>query len=93
MKPNAKGKGKLESRWESGIWFGVGEESSETLIETSQGVIKVRSIRRKASEEGRWNREEMQEMKGLPREPTPGAKGYEARSKITFPEEKTYPAA
>ena len=51
LKPKSVGKDKLHSRWGEGVWFGVREESGETLIGTREGVIKVRTFRRKAGAE------------------------------------------
>ena len=64
LKPQSKGKDKFNSRWESGIWLGIREESGETFVGTKEGVIKVRTVRRKSSEQDRWNAEEYKEMKG-----------------------------
>ena len=46
-KPGMKGKTKFEPRWETGIWLGIRQESGEGSGGTSEGVIKIRSIRRK----------------------------------------------
>ena len=40
--PKSKGVDKLESRWSSGVWIGLRDESGEILIGTELGVIKVR---------------------------------------------------
>ena len=37
------------------IWLGIREESGEVIIGTEDGVIKVRSVRRKATHEERGN--------------------------------------
>ena len=49
-----RGTGKYESKWETGIWLGVKDESNEIIIGTNQGVLKARSIRRYASHGDRW---------------------------------------
>ena len=51
LKPKTKGKDKLKSRWESGIFLGIRDESAEVFIGTGNGVVRVRTIRRKGSEE------------------------------------------
>ena len=51
---------------------GIRDESGEIIIGTSDGVIKVRSVRRKPTHEERWNEVQINEMKGTPHEPTPG---------------------
>lgn len=48
-KPKSKGRDKLKVRWETGIFLGIRNSSNEVLIGTSEGVIKVRSIRRKGT--------------------------------------------
>ena len=73
LKPKSK---KLyDTRWESGIWLGIREESGETFIGTDLGVIEVRSVRRKALEAERWNAAAFDTMKGTPWEPEPGRPG------------------
>ena len=54
LKPKSRGKRKLESRWTTGIWAGIRDETNEVMIGTDEGIIKVRTIRRKGSEEERW---------------------------------------
>ena len=73
LKPKSKGKKKLQSRWASGIWLGIWDESSEIIIGTNEGCIKVRTVRRKGTDTERWNVVQIQEMKGTPWEPTPGS--------------------
>ena len=43
--PNSKGKDKMESRWDRGIWLGLRSTSTEHYVGTADGVIKVREIR------------------------------------------------
>ena len=47
LKPTSRGL-KLQSRWGGGIWLGVRDESNEAYVGTPEGVLKVRTIRRKA---------------------------------------------
>ena len=56
LKPKSVGKDKMNTRWGSGIWLGIREESGKTFVGTEDGVIKTRSIRRKAGSE-RWNKD------------------------------------
>ncbi len=51
----SKGNIKLASRWETAIWLGIREEFGDIIVGTSEGVIKVRTVTRKGSEEERWN--------------------------------------
>ena len=66
MEAGTKGKHKFDTRWKEGIWLGIRDESGEVIIGTSDGIIKCRSVRRKATEEERWNRIQIDEMKGTP---------------------------
>ena len=45
LKPESLGVNKLDSRWSTGHFLGIRDESNELLIGTSQGVLKVRTIR------------------------------------------------
>ena len=72
LKPNSKGKMKAENRWSNGVWLGSGDESGDHIIGTEKGTIKVRTVRRKGSEEDRWNSEEFTKLQGTPWEPIPG---------------------
>ena len=42
--PESVGVSKLDSRWSTGHFLGIRDESHELLIGTSQGVLKVRPI-------------------------------------------------
>ena len=75
LKVGTEGIDKLETRWESGIWLGIKDESGEVIIGTKEGAIKVRTIRRKGTKAERWNKEEFNAMKGTPWEPVPGGEG------------------
>ena len=46
LRPGTRGKDKLLSRWESGIWLGMRDESGEVIIGTEMGCLKVRDVRR-----------------------------------------------
>ena len=76
LRPKSKGIHKLKSRWETGVYLGIRDESTEIFIGTEQGVIKVRTIRRKGSEEERWNIVQVDRMKGTPWEPQPGRNSF-----------------
>ena len=64
-----KGKQKFEPRWESGVWLGIRQESGESIVGMKNGVIKVRSIRRKGIETERWDKEVYGALVGTPRQP------------------------
>ena len=74
------------------IFIGIRDESGEYLVGTPEGVIKVRSIRRKGSEEERWNWEEIEKVKGLPWQPTPGVQGYDIRPTTMIPDKGEKPS-
>ena len=86
-----------ESRWATGVWIGIKDESSESLIGTLEGVIKVRTIRRKGSHDERWDPEIINNFKGVPWEPIPGVSGSEIRTRVIIevrdPDEVSEPAA
>ena len=52
--------------------LGIRDESGEILIGTDRGVVKCRTVRRKATDEERWDRAAVELMKGTTWEPTPG---------------------
>jgi hypothetical protein len=72
--PGSLGHDKLDSRWGSGIWLGIYDDSGEYLVGTSKGVIKTRTFKRKADPTSRWNMKEIYEMKGTPWQPYPNDK-------------------
>lgn len=72
--PNSLGHDKLDSRWGSGIWLGVFEDSGEYLVGTRHGIIRCRTFKRKADPAQRWNLKEIYEMKGTLWEPSLGDK-------------------
>ena len=72
-------------RWSDGVFLGVRDESGEVIIGTKEGVIKVRSIKRKASIEARWNKELIDSFKGTPWEPVPGKEGAEIKTSVCIP--------
>ena len=57
LKPKSKGLHKLSCRWDTGVWLGFRDESGEVFMGTPNGVIKVRTVRRKGSHEARWSDE------------------------------------
>ena len=59
------GRNKGESRWRTGTFLGVREESGEYKVGTEEGVVKCRTYKPMGSSEERWNREEIDKMKGL----------------------------
>ena len=82
LKPKSRGKMKAENKWRGGVWLGIREESGEYIIGTEKGTIKVRTVRRKGSEEDRWNWDEFTKIQGTPWEPIPGRPGIELTANI-----------
>ena len=78
-------RGKIEPRWDTGVYLGSREESNEILIGTPTGVIKARSFRRQGRHEDRWDPDRILGIKGLPWEPIPGIKTYDIRSRVAVP--------
>jgi hypothetical protein len=54
-------------------------------VGTSEGVIKVRTVRRQGNAGTIWVEESMSVMKGTPWEPVPGREGVEVMSKVELP--------
>ena len=65
------------------MFAGVRADSGELYRMPEEGVIKVRNSQRRPEEE-RWDHEEFQSAKGVPWEPTPGAKGVEVQSHLRY---------
>ena len=85
LKPGSRGMDKMYSRWETGVFVGVRDESGEVIVGTKDGFIKVRTFRRKASKESRWNRIEFDAIQGTPWEPIPGREGIELKTAVVIP--------
>ena len=88
LKPGSKGKDKFDPRWEDGIWLGIADRTNEVIVGTSEGVIKVRDIRRKGTNKERWNVSNFNEFKGVPWEPIPGREGIEIRARVHVPSDR-----
>ena len=86
---DAKGKEKLDTRWNSGIWLGVMDNSHEIIIGTSSGCLKSREVRRYADDADRWNLDAFQAMQGVPWQPVPGLESEQIKVKIEVPKLKT----
>ena len=74
----------MESRWRTGVWLGIGSESNEVIIGTSEGVVKARSIRRKGSEEESWCRDEFNKIQGTPWQPVPGVESEQIKVAVAL---------
>ena len=92
MRANTKGKDKFDSRWEQGVWLGIREDSGESIIGTSAGVIKARTIGRREIAAERWNIQLFYGFKGAPWQPVPGRSGDEIRVRASVPDTRTVDA-
>ena len=52
---------KLESERKDGIWLGHSRNTNETIVGTSEGVVRAYAIKRQ-DVESRWNGEMIKEM-------------------------------
>ncbi len=78
----SKGRNKMRSRWSSGLWLGIRDESGEAIIGTDEGVMKCRTIKRKGTREERWDLGQVEKMKGVPWEPEPGREEVEIEFRL-----------
>ena len=76
----------METRWETGIYLGMVEESGEIIVGNDEGVKKGQSWARKP-EDSRWDGKLLEEMKGVPWEPIPGRGMIQIKSKTVIPGE------
>ena len=60
--------GKLDPRWEQGIFLGRRDETDEVILGTARGIEHARSFRR-MSEEERWSKVEYETFIGVPWNP------------------------
>ena len=86
--PGRKGRDKFENRWEEGVWLGIADRTNEVIIGTSEGVIKVRDIKRHSIEKDRWDLAKFNAFQGLPWEPIPGRQGIELKCRVNIPADR-----
>ena len=60
--------GKAEARWMPGVFLGIKLGSGEKVVATENGIIKMRSIKRRLESE-RWNEHEQQWINRFPWKP------------------------
>lgn len=63
---------KLDKRWETGVFLGINEATTEKIIGAKDGVVLVQSIQR-VPEDRRFNKELLENLKGLPWDRMPTA--------------------
>ena len=64
--------------------MGVRDESGESVIGNVEGIIKVRTVRRKPQSE-KWNKALFESVRGTPWNTVPGTNQDEIKSKVVFP--------
>ena len=85
---------KYEPRWRDGVFLGVKDETNEIIVGTDRGVVKARDFKRKAVGQGRWSKERVLAVLGVPWEPTPGRMGdIEVRPRVRVQEDDESPQA
>ena len=62
---------KISSKMRDGIWRGVVDRTDETIIGTTHGVIKCRTIKRRP-EGQQWSADAIEDTKGSAQQPIPG---------------------
>ena len=70
----SKSEPKVGAKFHDGTWLVLRMKSDESIIGTSNGVIKAQTVRR-LPEDQRWCAEEVLNMRGIPSNPVPGAGG------------------
>ena len=76
-------KDKFSSEWNEGIWLGHQRSSNETLVGTTQGVVRAYSIKRREPEH-RWDKAAIRGMIGTPQQPDPTKPGARIPIRISF---------
>ena len=47
----------MEQRWKIGVYLGNRDETGEAIVGTADGVFKAWDMRRRGTEEDRWDKE------------------------------------
>ena len=79
--------GKLDPKFEYGVFLGVIPETGETLVGTAQGVIKTRTLRR-LQERNRWQPERIKAVKGTPWAPAGDGAEQPVSIKVWVPQQE-----
>ena len=67
-KNTSKSGPKLDAKFHEGIWLGLRMKSDESIIGTSNGVMKAKTVRRLLQDE-RWRAEEVLNIRGISSNP------------------------
>ena len=68
--------------------MGIADRTNEVIVGTSEGVIKVRDIRRHGIETDKWDIGKFNDFKGVPWEPIPGREGIELKCRVNLPQDR-----
>ena len=84
--------GRLEPKWEEGVYVGFVIRTGEDLVSTPNGVFRVSTVRRRPADE-RWSKQLLDGIVGTPAIPVPGVAGrkvptYAKKFSTTAPEKK-----
>ena len=82
--------GDLAVRYKEGIYLGMVLETSEKLIGTPEGIIKVRSINR-CPEDRRWDVGEIEKIVGTPWKPYVNLEDDRLKARVPAPPEEAEP--
>ena len=82
LKESGSRKNVMGNQWETGIWLGHARASNETIMDTSDGVVRAWAVKR--MEEGScWNGEDIKNMRGTPQRPNPNMPGIDVPKQIS----------
>ena len=87
LKMGTKGKNKLDSRWERGIWLGVKDSTGEIIVGTPEGVVKARDFKHLTTPSDRWSATAVSNLQGTPWQPIPGRGDERIPVCVRLPEE------
>merc|ERR1712186_73111 len=69
--------------------LGIADRTNEVIIGTSEGVIKVRDVRRHGLDKDKWDLVKFNGFQGVPWEPIPGREGIELKCKVNIPVDRS----
>ena len=91
LKLGTKGRDKLDSRWEIGVWMGVKDETSDCIIGTPEGTVKARDFKRIADPAKRWDKDLVKALRGPPWQPILGRNDEAILVRVRLAEEGSEP--
>ena len=91
LRMGTRGRDKLDSRWATGVWMGVKDETGECIVGTSEGTVKARDFKRFADPAKRWDSTLVKSLQGPPWQPTPGRNDEAIPVRVRLAEEGSKP--